>query len=243
MIAIVIVAGGESLVRSYKYYARVIDARLARGYLTSGPGLYAAPRSFRTGQGFSPDELGQALRRAGYVESEAGDVWNGSFNRKDLVVEIRPGFVDGTTRPRIVRISFTESNRIAEITGDDVSMESFALEPEVLTNDYSTKAGRNKALAYSEIPPVLVHAILSIEDRRFFDHSGIDLWGLTRALLRNAGEDRPGQGGSTITQQLVKNTYLSPERTLRRKYAEAMLAVALERRVSKQDIFALYCNG
>mgnify|MGYP003694684195 CR=1 FL=1 len=61
-------------------------------------------------------------------------------------------------------------------------------------------------------------------------------------MLHNAGENRPGQGGSTITQQLVKNTYLTPERTLRRKYAEAMLSYALEQRLSKEDIFALYCN-
>jgi penicillin-binding protein 1B len=70
----------------------------------------------------------------------------------------------------------------------------------------------------------------------------VDLFGIARALLRNAGDEHLGQGGSTITQQLVKNTYLSSERTLRRKYAEAMLAFALERRLSKQDIFALYCN-
>src|SRR6185369_4138702 len=74
------------------------------------------------------------------------------------------------------------------------------------------------------------------------DHAGVDVAGLTRALLRNAGDERLGQGGSTITQQLVKNTYLSPEKTLQRKYAEAMLALALERRLSKQDILALYCN-
>src|SRR5262249_25049638 len=93
-----------------------------------------------------------------------------------------------------------------------------------------------------ELPPVLVHAILSIEDRRFFDHSGIDLVGIARALISNAGDEQLGQGGSTITQQLVKNTYLTPERTLRRKFAEAMLALALERRLTKEDIFALYCN-
>src|SRR5207244_11342641 len=92
------------------------------------------------------------------------------------------------------------------------------------------------------LPPVLVQAILSIEDRRFFVHRGLDLFGVARALLRNVGDDRIGQGGSTITQQLVKNTYLSSERTYRRKFAEAMLAFSLDRRLSKEDIFALYCN-
>jgi len=89
---------------------------------------------------------------------------------------------------------------------------------------------------------VLVQAILAIEDRRFFEHSGVDVNGLARALIRNVSDERMGQGGSTITQQLVKNTYLTPEKTFRRKYAEAMLSLALEQRLSKQDIFALYCN-
>src|SRR5205085_78384 len=97
-------------------------------------------------------------------------------------------------------------------------------------------------LSFRDIPAVLVNAITSIEDRRFFDHHGLDIFGVARALIRNAGDERLAQGGSTITQQLVKNTYLTPERTLRRKFAEAMLAFTIERRVSKEDIFALYCN-
>ncbi|MGZ8844543.1 MAG: transglycosylase domain-containing protein, partial [Pyrinomonadaceae bacterium] len=79
----------------------------------------------------------------------------------------------------------------------------------------------------------------------FFNHSGLDIFGVGRALIRNAGEESRlvgSQGGSPITQQLVKNTYLTPERTLRRKFAEAMLSFTIERRLSKQDIFALYCN-
>src|SRR5947208_997424 len=128
---------GAFFLHSYSTYARIVDARLTRGYLISRAGIYAAPRTLR---------------------------------------------------------------------------------------------------------PVLVHAITSIEDRRFFDHHGVDIFGVVRALLRNAGDERMGQGGSTITQQLVKNTYLTPERTLRRKYAEAMLAFTIERRLSKEEIFALYCN-
>src|SRR5437660_738079 len=96
--------------------------------------------------------------------------------------------------------------------------------------------------SFKDIPPVLVQAITSIEDHRFFDHHGVDIFGIARALIRNAGDERIGQGGSSITQQLIKNTYLTPERTLRRKFAEAMLAFTIERRLSKQDILALYCN-
>lgn len=235
------VAASDFFQRSYKYYSRVIDARLASGYLTSRPGLYAAPRTIRVGQGFSQDALVGVLRRAGYVETEASEVWSGSFRKLDSRVEIRPWQKPSRSQPQVVSVSF-ELSRISRLTGDEVTLDSFTLAPEVLTNELSSKTGQRNSLSYNEIPPVLVQAILAIEDQRFFDHPGLDVFGVARALLRNAFDERIGQGGSTITQQLVKNTYLSPARSFRRKYAEAMLAFALERRLSKQDIFALYCN-
>lgn len=229
------------LIHSYRSYARIVDGRLAHGYLTSRAGIYAAPRTLRAGQKLSAVGLAAALRRAGYVESdEASEVWNGSFSVADAAVEIRPNNTDGY--PAIVRVTFDPAGRIIELTGDEISLDSFTLAPESLTNDAVMKSGARSQLAFKDIPPVLIQAITSIEDRRFFDHHGLDIFGVARALLRNAGDERMGQGGSTITQQLIKNTYLTPERTLRRKYAEAMLAFTLERRLSKEDIFALYCN-
>ena len=233
--------GADELLRSYKYYSRLIDARLATGYLTSRPGLYAAPRTLRIGQGFSQAALVEALRRTGYIETQASSVWSGSFKQSFGMIEIQPRLLDKRSGPRIVQVGFS-SDRIAGLMGDNVALESFTLEPEVLTNDLSSKTSDRKTLSYLDIPPALVQAILAIEDRRFFEHSGLDILAVARALVRNAGDERVGQGGSTISQQLVKNTYLSPERTFRRKYAEAMLAFALERRLSKEDIFALYCN-
>jgi penicillin-binding protein 1B len=228
-------------INSYRAYAKLVDARLAGGYLVSRAGIYAAPRTLRPGQKFSPVELAAFLRRAGYVEGEdASEVWNGSFTLHDESIEIRPNPTDAF--PSMVQITFGSDGRIAQLTGDGVSLDSFGLAPESLTSDVSTKGGARNQLSFRDIPPVLVHAITSIEDRRFFNHHGLDFLGVARALFRNAGDERFGQGGSTITQQLVKNTYLTPERTLRRKFAEAMLAFTLERRLSKEDIFALYCN-
>ncbi|HKU75748.1 MAG TPA: transglycosylase domain-containing protein, partial [Pyrinomonadaceae bacterium] len=229
----------DAVARSYRYYSQIIDARLASGYLTSRPGLYAAPRVLEAGQKVSREKLVAALRRAGYVESTASDVWSGSFTVSDSSIEIRPG---RSKEPELVRVIFN-GDVIAELR-DDVGglLDSYTLEPEILSTDLSAKAGKREVLSYGEIPEVMVHAILAIEDRRFFEHSGVDLRGLGRAFLRNVGDEQMGQGGSTITQQLVKNTYLTPEKTLQRKYSEAMLALALERRLSKNDIFALYSN-
>jgi len=228
-------------IHSYRSYAKIVDARLARGYLISRAGIYAAPRTLRRGQKLSRDGLAAALRRAGYIDGDdASEVWNGSFSINDDSIEIRPN--DSAGFPSVVRVTFALDCRINELIGDDINLDSFTLAPESLTSDPLMKGGARSQLTFSDIPPVLVHAITSIEDRRFFDHHGLDVFGVARALIRNAGDERIGQGGSTITQQLVKNTYLTPERTLRRKYAEAMLSFTLERRLSKEDIFALYCN-
>src|SRR5215213_8865993 len=222
--------GADVLVRSYTYYSQIVDARLASGYLTSRPGLYAAPRVLQAGQKLSREKLIAVLRRAGYLESEASDAWSGSFTIAGPAIEIRPG----RKQPEIVRVVFI-GDEIVEVRGNGMLLESFTLEPEILSNDLSSKGGKREVLSYNEIPDVLVRAILAIEDRRFFEHSGVDLGGMTRALLRNEGDERLGQGGSTITQQLVKNTYLSPEKTFHRKYAEAILSLAIERRLAKND--------
>lgn len=232
--------GADALLRSYTYYSQIIDTRLASGYLTSRPGLYAAPRVLQAGQKLSREKLVAALRRAGYIQSNASNVWSGSFVVSDSSIEIRPGR-SNKRQPELVRVNF-EGDEIVELLGDGITIDSFALEPEILSNDLSSKGSKREVLSFAEIPEVMVHAVLAIEDRRFFEHSGVDLRGLARAALRNAGDERLAHGGSTITQQLVKGTYLSPEKTFRRKYAEAMLSLALERRLSKNDIFALYCN-
>ena len=226
----------DAVARSYRFYAQIIDARLATGYLTSRPGVYAAPRVLEAGQKLSCNQLVAALRRAGYLETNASNVWSGSFVVVGTAVEIRPARSKQT-----VSVTFADDG-IAEIRGDGILLNSFKLEPEILSTNLSSKAAKREILSYNEIPEVLVHAILAIEDRRFFEHSGIDFNGLARALLRNVADEQLAQGGSTITQQLVKNTYLTPEKTIQRKYAEAMLSFALERRLSKNDIFALYCN-
>lgn len=240
IIALGVISLSIFLAQTYRSYAKIVDARLAHGYLTSRAGIYAAPRTLRVGQKYSPAQLIQALRSSGYAESDSvSDVWNGSFSTSGNLIEIRPSKAGAL--PSIVRVTL-DGERIVNLTGDDIALESFTLAPESLSNDSFTRSAARTQLAFADIPPLLVHAITSIEDRRFFDHPGLDVFGVARALLRNAGSERIGQGGSTITQQLVKNTYLTPERTFRRKFAEAMLSFTIERRLSKQDIFALYCN-
>ncbi|MDG1418169.1 MAG: PBP1A family penicillin-binding protein [Maricaulis sp.] len=93
-----------------------------------------------------------------------------------------------------------------------------------------------------EMPPYLIDAVLAVEDRRFYDHPGVDIIGTGRAILANIRAGRVVQGGSTLTQQLAKNLFLTPERTIRRKVQEMMLAFWLESEFSKDEILELYLN-
>src|ERR1043166_1436015 len=160
---------------------------MTRGYLTSRAGIYAAPRTLRPGQKYSREGLAAILRRAGYVESdEASEIWNGSFSQRDDAVEICPNNSGGD--PSVIKIVFNADGRIGRLVSHDLDLGSLTLAPESLTSDAANRGGAHAQLSFKDIPPVLVHAITAIEDRRFFEHHGVDLFGVARAILRNAGD-------------------------------------------------------
>lgn len=99
-----------------------------------------------------------------------------------------------------------------------------------------------KPLVYSQIPQDLIHAVVATEDQRFFEHFGFDMWGISRAYFANLRAGKYVQGGSTITQQLSKIAYLSPEKTLKRKLLEVIIALQLEQQFTKEQILTLYLN-
>jgi penicillin-binding protein 1A len=116
----------------------------------------------------------------------------------------------------------------------------------ILANDGSVIARygdlKGQALSIDDLPPHVVQAILAIEDRRFYYHFGLDPIGLIRAMVVNTAEGRVAQGGSTITQQLAKNLFLSQERTYKRKIQEAILSIWLEKNLTKDEILSAYLN-
>lgn len=101
---------------------------------------------------------------------------------------------------------------------------------------------KENAVNVEDLPPVLIYAVLATEDRRFYDHHGIDLTGMARAMVTNLKAGRVAQGGSTITQQLAKNLFLTQDRTLKRKIQEALLALWLEHELTKDEILSTYLN-
>lgn len=119
------------------------------------------------------------------------------------------------------------------------SITILASDNSVITTYGDLHAG---AVSFNEVPPYLIQAVIATEDRRFFDHLGIDFFGIMRAAFVNLRAGRVRQGGSTLTQQLAKNLFLTPERSLRRKIQEVLLAFWLETRFSKKQIFTIYLN-
>lgn len=157
--------------------------------------------------------------------------------------------VDGQRVFESVRIDFNSTgkaiNSISELNGKG-KLDRVMLEPELISSVTGRERAKRKVVGFNDLPPHLVKAITVTEDRSFFEHYGVNLRGIIRALVRRYDADPNSpiarQGGSSITQQLVKNLLLSPEKTLTRKISEAYMSIILETRLSKNEIFELYAN-
>jgi penicillin-binding protein 1B len=217
-----------------------VDQRIKLGFWQTRSGIYAAPRVLRKGQKTSVQELVANLRHAGYVEGESRDIWSGNFSVNGDTISIQ---TNETAREQTETISLKiANNEIQKIQSGSRALDAYELQPEMISGSSEAKRGSVNTLKFEQIPETLRNAIIATEDRRFFEHSGLDFRGTARALWRNISDNSLTQGGSTITQQFVKNVFLTREKTFARKFNEAFLALALEKRLSKEEIFALYCN-
>jgi penicillin-binding protein 1B len=186
------------------------------------------------------------LHRLGYRETGAGPLQRGDFRRGPDDVELFPRDFERADRPRPERPVRIELNRgvVRRIVDADSGQEilSLEIEPEVIAGLFESTWEARREVSLAEIPPRLVHAILITEDRRFFSHHGVDPTGILRAMFTNVRHGGVVQGGSTLTQQLMKNFFLSEERTWRRKLKEAAMALVAERQYSKNEILDYYLN-
>ncbi|HEY9403427.1 MAG TPA: PBP1A family penicillin-binding protein [Pyrinomonadaceae bacterium] len=242
-------------VLGYYYYifSERVDRLISGEIFTRSAGVYTAPTQLRVGGGLSADELVKRLQRAGYVERalQADDA-RGRYTLNGASVDVEPGqnaIVDGQRLFPRVRVTFARTGKgIAALNDLDskAKLERALIEPEQISFVTGSDRQKRRIIGFQDIPPHLVKAITVTEDRTFFEHYGINIRGIIRAFVRRYDADPNSpiarQGGSSITQQLVKNLLLSPEYSLRRKLAEAYISVILETRLSKQEIFALYCN-
>jgi penicillin-binding protein 1B len=210
--------------------------------------IYSDSYLLYVGISLRAEDLKEKLRRLGYYEVAATPTSKGEYRyqpAKGLFEIYLHDFIYPTEvfKGHPVRISLRESvvERIENVA-DGAEIFSLELEPELVTGLYDQIWQERRVVSLKEVPPLLINAVLSIEDERFYRHHGVDPVSILRATwinLRNAGVV---QGGSTLTQQLMKNFFLTDERTLSRKAKEAVMALIAERKYSKDEILENYLN-
>jgi penicillin-binding protein 1B len=236
------------LIHYYFKFSRLIETRLATP-LRHGDApseIYAAAFRLYPGKRIDSNGLIARLKRDGYREDGAGRRAQAAepFFRviSPAVLEISnalPGKGANTVRVKLNRAGIEEVRDVERSKKVDV----FSLRPELISTVFDKNREKKKQVHFNDLPKSLVNAVLASEDKRFFRHSGIDLIRITKALFVDARSGDVVQGGSTLTQQFVKNFFLNPERTWKRKLAEAYLSILLEQRYSKQEIFEFYSNA
>ena len=240
-------------VLSYYYVtlSRVIEARLHGEVERSWPRIFARPVELRAGQALTVEGLVERLNDLGYAgRPQVSGPGQFAVGQNLVELGIRGGKQDGL----VVRVVFgpptakpgtpaTASIRRIERAADGTSIGRASLEPPILTALVTAGREKRRKVPLDQIPPHVRQAVLAIEDRRFYDHPGVDLIGSAAAVVTNLKGDKPYLvGGSTLTQQLVKNLLLTPEKTFSRKLREQFMAVIAERRLSKDQILELYLN-
>lgn len=193
-------------------------------------------------------DLREKLRRLGYVESANTPKNKGEYRYQSgggLLEIYLHDFAYPTEAFKGIPVKLTlQDSFITRIENSTNGQELFSLElePELVTGLYERTWQERQVVKLNEVPPLLIRAVLAIEDERFYSHHGIDPIGLLRASWVNLKNFGLVQGGSTLTQQLIKNFFLTDERKLSRKAKEAIMALIAERKYSKDEILENYLN-
>jgi penicillin-binding protein 1B len=233
----------------YVVFSRMIDARIHGEMQRVDPRVFARPFEVRRGQSVSPRQLVDRLNELGYANrAQSGQPGEFTVGRDAIVLVPR----DGDRKGQAVRIVFgmrsaktKETTAIdhLEIAGEKSRPEQLTLDPPLITALVSSGREKRRDVPLQLIPQHMIQAVLAIEDRRFYDHVGVDPIGIASAVWDYASGRKPYlRGGSTLTQQLIKNTFLTQERSPIRKLQDQFMALILERRLSKDQVLELYLN-
>jgi penicillin-binding protein 1B len=225
----------------YVKYDRIIEQRFRGPVFASSAKIFASPQVVKIGSKLTISEIAAELRHAGYSEKE-GESPLGSYRLHGGSIEVLPG-PESYHSPEPATISVGDGAVSAINSHASGELEAYELEPQMLASLFDAEQRSKRQLVkYDDIPKIIVEAVTSIEDRRFFQHSGVNFLRLAEAAWIDFTHQRHQQGGSTITMQLSRAFFLSPEKTFRRKLIEILIAVELEQKFSKQQIFEFYAN-
>lgn len=208
--------------------------------------VYARPMEFYKGVELSADMLDEELKAIGYQRTNQLNS-AGQYQRQgDKFFLMTRGFKfwDSEEPSRTVQINI-EDGKVASVINLNNNKPNtlMRLEPKLIGKIYPVKQQEDRLIVHlTEVPKFLVNALIATEDRQFYYHNGISVRGILRAMLANYRSGELAQGGSTITQQLVKNMLLSSERSVNRKVKEAVMSLSLEWHYTKEQILEAYLN-
>ncbi|MBA2306389.1 MAG: PBP1A family penicillin-binding protein [Acidobacteria bacterium] len=232
----------------YVTFSRMIDARLQGEFQRADPRVFARPFEVRRGQSLTARQLVERLNDLGYAQrAPAQGPGEFTIGRDTLLIVPK----EGTARGRLSRIHFVARGKDKEPSGIDyieavdggARSDRLELSTPLITALVTTGREKRRDVPLAQIHPKMVQAVLAIEDRRFYDHPGIDPIAIVVSVSEYVfGSKSYMRGGSTLTQQLVKNTFLTPERSPKRKFQEWIMSIALERRLTKDKVLELYLN-
>ena len=238
-ILFVVLIGAAVFFYYYRAYQQLVDERLAAGPLfASVAQIYAAPQEVRVGQQLSAQSIASELKSAGYN----GAAQLGTYDLRQNAILIKPGAqsylaTDGAT------ITVSDGQVVAITAENGVALQGYKLEPQLITALSEDKnRTKRRLVTYDEIPPRMVEAVVAIEDRKFFEHGGINYLRMAKCGVQDILSRQKECGGSTLTMQLARGFFLTPEKRFTRKLREIMITFQLESRFNKKQIFEMYAN-
>jgi len=225
---------------------RIVRARFEGRLFRVPSKVLSAPAVLYTGFDWQVADLKATLDRLGYRELPgSGAIPPGRYRFEAGKLRLhRRAFAHPTRAEPAVQVELSlEGPRIGAIRdAAGKSLGVLPLEPELVGAYYGPDRAQRELVRVADLPPHVVDAVLAVEDQRFFDHRGVDAFRILGALVANLRSGRVIQGGSTLTQQLVKNFFLTPERSLGRKVQEAWMSLIVEARYEKEAILEAYLN-
>lgn len=239
-LAVFLLIAGGIFTYLWIHYSRIVDQKLKEGPFARTAMLYAAPEPLSVGDRVTPDELVGALKDRGYTESRSNRL--GWYHVRTDAVELFPGIdAYALSEPAVI---FFEDGAVTRIVSsrDHTERYQITLEPELFTNLFDRSRQKRRIVRFGDIPKVLINAILSAEDKRFFSHSGFDPIRLLKTVYVDVTQNRR-YGASTISMQLARTFWLDQEKTPKRKAIEALITLQIEQKLTKEEIFEFYVNS
>jgi len=226
----------------YRVFSEMIDDRLSGNRVHGESLIFTSPKRVSVGQEMDIDRFASYLKMSGY--STVNDATaSGRITRTGNSLQIQPSASSYFEGKNGVAIEFN-NGRITRLTSLETggALLSAEIEPELITSLFGSSREKRRPMRYSEFPILFRQAVLSAEDKRFFDHPGLDPIRVVGAAWRDIRSGTIAQGASTITMQVARSFFFSTKREWRRKLQEVGMALVLENRFTKEQIFELYAN-